>query len=90
MAKNAIAAFVLVLATFYALYLYFGRVQTLDPKIQNEIEAQIPECAERDIAAKKLTDQNRGYYYKNDFDAFDKKADECFKKSVKKLNEKRG
>jgi hypothetical protein len=89
MLKNIHLAVPVLAAFICASYLYFGRVQTFDPKLQKEIETKIPECAERDKAGeamgRRMKEQNRSYYYADELDDYERKAKECFSKFVKAI-----
>jgi len=88
--KNTI--FVVAIAVILtALYFYYGRVQAIDPQLQKQIEANIPECAARDQAGeemkKRMKEQNRTYYFGDELDDYDRKAKACFNKFVKTVQE---
>ena len=78
--KNILLSVVMLFALIYASYLYLTRVQTIDPKLQKEIEANIPECAERDKVGealrKRMKEENRSYCYGYELDDYDRKAKE--------------
>lgn len=83
---------VMLIAISFVLYLYYGRVQVIDPSLQRRVEANIPECAERDRAGdairKRMKDENRTYYYGTELDDYDRKAKACFDKFAKAMHEK--
>ncbi|HSH71477.1 MAG TPA: hypothetical protein VK974_00330 [Methylophilaceae bacterium] len=91
MIRKIILSVLILTAIITAIYFYYGRVQTFDPKLQKQIEANIPECVERDKAGevmkKKMKEQNRTYYYGEELEDYDKKANDCFNKFVKKIHE---
>jgi hypothetical protein len=89
MAKKILVTVLIFCILIYAIFLYWARAKPIDPELQKEFNANIPECAESELLAKKLRELNRDYYYENELNELTKKSIECLDKIPTYLNKKK-
>jgi|GEM_PF-1866454 cbb3-type cytochrome oxidase subunit 3 len=89
MAKKILIIVLVLCILIYALFLYWSRARPIDPELQKEFNANIPECAESELLAKRLRELNRDYYYENELNEITRRSKECLDKIPTYLNKKK-